>query len=146
MSEITQKPNIIPNFINVAEVARRMGKKKEWAYQRLNGWNVNGKPATFKPEEEALIRGVVTDMLIEFCEAIGIYNSDAREFVDRVMKEQGESPEIACIRRLVDAFSFDKGEEDMPEQIAALNEAQMILNPATPSNCKEVAMPTTTDQ
>lgn len=87
---MNQVKNIIPNFINVAEVARRLGKKKEWAYQRLNGWNVNGRPAAFKPEEEALIRGVITDMLIEFCEAIGI--SEAKKFVGMLMDGKVESP------------------------------------------------------
>jgi hypothetical protein len=48
-------------ILNIAELARRMGKSRHWFYQRLNNNIVNGKPAEFTAEE----RGQIVDILHE---------------------------------------------------------------------------------
>jgi len=64
--------------INLAELARRMGKSRQWLYQRLNRNLVNGKPARFTPEERAL-----------FLEKIGIW---AEELGAEIEAWKNENP------------------------------------------------------
>lgn len=42
-------------IINVAALARRLSRSRQWFYQRLNGNSVNGKPAAFTADEKARI-------------------------------------------------------------------------------------------
>lgn len=42
-------------IINVAALARRLGRRRHWFYQRLNGNIVNGKPAAFTDADLASI-------------------------------------------------------------------------------------------
>lgn len=58
----------LPKGINAAEVARRMGKSRQWLYQRLNGNLVNGKPATFTRTELGALVFVVGEMAVEIGE------------------------------------------------------------------------------
>ena len=60
----------IPEFINLSEVARRCGRSKGWLYQRLNGYTVNGKPAQFREDEIAMVRGVLYAMMDELKESL----------------------------------------------------------------------------
>jgi Domain of unknown function (DUF5053) len=52
--------------INIAEVARRWGKSRQWVYQRLNGSIVNGKAAQFTQEELCeladTLQGIIYDL------------------------------------------------------------------------------------
>lgn len=42
----------LSEVINLAFIARRyFGKSRQWLYQRIKGYTVNGKVATFTPEE-----------------------------------------------------------------------------------------------
>jgi hypothetical protein len=42
----------ISKYISLSSVASHyFGKSKEWLYQRIKGYNVNGKPAEFTPDE-----------------------------------------------------------------------------------------------
>jgi len=42
----------ISKYISLSKIARDyFGKSKEWLYQRIKGYNVNGKPAQFTAEE-----------------------------------------------------------------------------------------------
>jgi len=42
----------ISKYISLSRIARDyFGKSKEWLYQRIKGYNVNGKPAQFTKEE-----------------------------------------------------------------------------------------------
>lgn len=42
----------LPEVISFSYIARRFfGKSRQWLYQRINGSNVNGKPARFTKEE-----------------------------------------------------------------------------------------------
>lgn len=107
-----------------------MGKRKEWLYQRLKGYKVNGKVATFKPEERIQLGEVLLEMWRELADAVNVKGDGL------------PNPHIDCIKRLVDAFSFDKGSDNLTEQIAALNNANRILEALRPpSNCTEVEMP-----
>lgn len=42
----------ISKYISLSRIAKDyFGKSKEWLYQRIKGYSVNGKPAQFTPEE-----------------------------------------------------------------------------------------------
>ena len=43
----------ISKYISLSQIAKDyFGKSKEWLYQRIKGYNVNGKPAQFTEEEK----------------------------------------------------------------------------------------------
>ncbi len=49
--------------INLAYIARNyFGKTRQWLYQRIKGQYVNGKPATFTPDEETTFRNALNDI------------------------------------------------------------------------------------
>ena len=49
--------------ISLAHVAKvYFGKTREWLYQRLNGYVVNGKPAQFSEEELNTLRDALCDI------------------------------------------------------------------------------------
>ena len=48
------------SFSYIAKVY--FGKSKEWFYQRLNGYNVNGKPAKFTVEELKTLNGALQEL------------------------------------------------------------------------------------
>ena len=48
------------SFSYIAKVY--FGKSKEWFYQRLNGYNVNGKPAKFTDEELKTLNGALQEL------------------------------------------------------------------------------------
>lgn len=42
----------ISKYISLSQIAKDyFGKSREWLYQRIKGYNVNGKPARFTPDE-----------------------------------------------------------------------------------------------
>lgn len=52
----------INDLINYSEMARKyFGKRADWMLQRLHGYNVNGKPACFKPEEYVIFVNALRD-------------------------------------------------------------------------------------
>lgn len=53
----------LSEVINLAYIARHyFGKTRQWLYQRVKGQIVNGKPASFTPEEEATFLGALNDI------------------------------------------------------------------------------------
>lgn len=48
--------------ISIAEIARRMGKSRNWFYQRLHEYNVNGKPAKFTETQKVEIVKILRDI------------------------------------------------------------------------------------
>lgn len=49
--------------INLAYIARRyFGKTRQWLYQRVKGQIVNGKPASFTPDEEARFKFALNEI------------------------------------------------------------------------------------
>lgn len=60
---IHREMGALSEVINLAYIARHyFGKTRQWLYQRLKGQTVNGKPASFTPEEEALFIGALKDI------------------------------------------------------------------------------------
>lgn len=53
----------LTEVINIAYIARNyFGKTRQWLYQRLKGQTVNGKPASFTPDEEATFICALNDI------------------------------------------------------------------------------------
>ena len=51
------------DYVNFSAIARDFyGRSANWLLQRLHGYNVNGKPAHFKPEETAKFSEVLRDI------------------------------------------------------------------------------------
>ena len=56
MSEISQ-------YISLSAIAKNyFGKSKEWLYQRINGYKVNGRPAKFTDEERKKLSEALRDI------------------------------------------------------------------------------------
>ncbi len=53
------------NVINVAALARRIGRSRSWFYQRLNGTTVSGKTATFSLEDRQRIAAALLEISAE---------------------------------------------------------------------------------
>jgi translation initiation factor IF-2 len=53
----------VANALSLSYIARAyFGKSKAWLYQRLNGYNVNGKPAQFTDEERKTFIDALHDL------------------------------------------------------------------------------------
>jgi len=53
----------ISKYVSLAMIAKNyFGKSKNWLYQRLYGYNVNGKPAKFTPEERGKLSLALKDI------------------------------------------------------------------------------------
>jgi hypothetical protein len=53
----------ISKYISLSAIAKNyFGKSKEWLYQRINGYTVNGKPARFTDEERKVLANALTDI------------------------------------------------------------------------------------
>ena len=53
----------VEGFLNLAYIAKHyFGKTKNWLYQRLNGYLVNGKKAKFNEEEIEIFNRALSDM------------------------------------------------------------------------------------
>jgi predicted phage tail protein len=53
----------ISDMISVAYIARNyFGKTRQWLYQRLKGYTVNGKPARFTEEEKLRLQEALQDI------------------------------------------------------------------------------------
>ena len=57
-----QLEDILP-FMSLAYIAKRyFGKSRQWLYQRVNGMNVNGKPARFTSQEIDILNSALQEM------------------------------------------------------------------------------------
>jgi len=53
----------IAKAVSLSYIAKTyFGKSKEWLYQRINGYNVNGKPAQFSNEEKIKFANALKDL------------------------------------------------------------------------------------
>lgn len=53
----------ITNIISISYISKTyFGKSKDWLYQRLNGYNVNGKPAKLKKSEIEILNNALSDI------------------------------------------------------------------------------------
>ena len=53
----------VADIISLSYIAKKyFGKSKYWLYQRINGYNVNGKAARFKPDEMDTFRFALQDI------------------------------------------------------------------------------------
>ena len=63
VNHLRQQLGTIPEIINLSCVARRyFGKSRTWLYQRINGNNVNGKPAYFTRSERKQLQDALHDI------------------------------------------------------------------------------------
>lgn len=65
MHELSVKIQLaeVEGFLNLAYIAKRyFGKTKNWLYQRMNGYLVNGKKAKFNEEEIEIFNRALSDM------------------------------------------------------------------------------------
>jgi hypothetical protein len=70
--EVKQTIDKVDIFIEISEISKYIslsaiakdyfGKSKEWLYQRINGYTVNGKPARFTDEERKVLANALTDI------------------------------------------------------------------------------------
>ncbi|MDR0824591.1 MAG: DUF5053 domain-containing protein [Prevotella sp.] len=61
--EMRERLNHIIPFINISEISKKyFHKSANWLYQRINGYNVNGKPAKFSDEEKNVLRFALNDI------------------------------------------------------------------------------------
>ena len=68
------------DLVNFSAIAREyFGRSSNWLLQRLHGYDVNGKPARFKPEETA-----------KFVEALRDIASRLTTAADRIDKAQDD--------------------------------------------------------
>lgn len=67
-------PKLIPS-----EISKRMGKTRQWFYQRLNGNMVNGKPARFSESDIEQIEKIVKEMKIEVDEWLAELKSEVKK-------------------------------------------------------------------
>lgn len=57
-----QLKDILP-VLSLAYIAKTYFKKsRSWLHQRINGWEVNGKPAKFTPEEVEVLNHALQDI------------------------------------------------------------------------------------
>ena len=53
----------IPEVISLSYIAKKyFGKSRNWLYQRINGYLVNGKPARFTDEERKKFVAAINDI------------------------------------------------------------------------------------
>ena len=53
----------VADIVSLSYIAKKyFGKSKYWLYQRINGYNVNGKTARFKPDEMDTLRSALQDI------------------------------------------------------------------------------------
>jgi hypothetical protein len=53
----------ISGVVSIAYIAKKyFGKSREWLYQRINGYNVNGKPARFTETELQELNNALKDI------------------------------------------------------------------------------------
>lgn len=53
----------LPEAISFSYIAKKyFGKSRNWLYQRINGYNVNGKPAKFTQEEHDVFVRALNDI------------------------------------------------------------------------------------
>ncbi|MDR2064457.1 MAG: DUF5053 domain-containing protein [Prevotellaceae bacterium] len=53
----------LTEIISVSYISKTyFGKSKDWLYQRINGYNVNGKPAKLKENEIETLNNALTDI------------------------------------------------------------------------------------
>ena len=52
----------IPEVISLSYIAKYFGKSRNWLYQRINGYLVNGKPARFTDEERKKFVAAINDI------------------------------------------------------------------------------------
>ncbi|MCL1933975.1 MAG: DUF5053 domain-containing protein [Candidatus Azobacteroides sp.] len=53
----------ISKYISLSKIAKDyFGKSKEWLYQRIKGYNVNGRPAQFTPEERKRLSSALEEI------------------------------------------------------------------------------------
>ncbi|MDR1985107.1 MAG: DUF5053 domain-containing protein [Prevotellaceae bacterium] len=53
----------ISKIISIAYIAKEyFGKSREWLYQRINGYNVNGKPARFTEDELTTLNNALKEV------------------------------------------------------------------------------------
>lgn len=58
-----QQMGTLSEVINLAYIARHyFGKTRQWLYQRLKGQLVNGKPASFTPDEEVKFKNALNEI------------------------------------------------------------------------------------
>lgn len=65
LKEINIKASLeeVSEFISLSYVAKKyFNKSKEWLYQRINGYTVNGKPAQFTNEEIGTLNYALQDL------------------------------------------------------------------------------------
>jgi len=56
-----EKENL--EYASLSKIAKNyFGKSKEWLYQRINGYKVNGSPAQFTQEERAKLAMALQDI------------------------------------------------------------------------------------
>jgi hypothetical protein len=63
--EIKMKTKLgeVPEMVSLNYVAKRyFNKSRSWLHQRLNGYNVNGKPAAFTSDEQEILVRALQDM------------------------------------------------------------------------------------
>ena len=53
----------ISKYISLSKISKDyFGHSKEWIYQRIKGYNVNGKPAQFTPEERKKLSSALEEI------------------------------------------------------------------------------------
>lgn len=58
----------LTEVINLAYIARHyFGRTRQWLYQRLKGQQVNGRPASFTPDELELFSHALNEVGIKLC-------------------------------------------------------------------------------
>ena len=61
--DIATEISKISKYISLSKIAHDyFGKSKEWLYQRIKGYNVNGKPAQFTPEEREKLSSALEEI------------------------------------------------------------------------------------
>ncbi|MDE5638997.1 MAG: DUF5053 domain-containing protein [Odoribacter sp.] len=62
-SEVRRKLGELPDICNMGYIAQRyFGKTRQWLYQRLNGYLVNGKPVQFTQKEIKILNEALQDI------------------------------------------------------------------------------------
>ncbi|MFR3329712.1 MAG: DUF5053 domain-containing protein [Odoribacter splanchnicus] len=60
---LKEKLGELPEIISLSYIARKyFGKSRNWLYQRINGYIVNGKPASFTPDERRKFSEALQDI------------------------------------------------------------------------------------
>jgi hypothetical protein len=59
----------ISKYVSLSTIAKEyFGKSKEWLYQRIHGYAINGNPARFTDEERRILADALTDISIRIKE------------------------------------------------------------------------------